>query len=129
MSGRMLAWLLVCEPAQQTAAQLAAALSASTGSVSSTTRELIRYGLIDRVAYPGDRKDYFVVRPGVWWTLTRQRLLVIHAFRALTESAARSQPDSTPNERLREMAEFYEFIERAMQDGLERWEAERGRPR
>jgi hypothetical protein len=54
---------------------------------------------------------------------------VIHAFRALTESAARSRPDSTPNERLREMAEFYEFIERAMQDGLERWEAERGRPR
>lgn len=125
MSGRVLAWLLVCEPAHQSAAQLASALSASAGAVSAATRELVNFGLIERVAFPGDRKDYFVMRPEVWWTLARQRLLVIHAFRALAEAASRDMQPGATNERLDEMVRFYEFMEQAMQAGIARWEAGR----
>ena len=34
MAGRMWAWLLICEPAEQTAADLAAELQASRGAIS-----------------------------------------------------------------------------------------------
>ena len=66
MVGRVLAWLLVCEPPQQSAAELADRLDASKGSISTATRILVRLGLIDRVRLRGERFDRFEVRPGAW---------------------------------------------------------------
>ena len=40
MAGRMWGWLLVCDPVEQTAGQLAEALHASRGSISGTGRML-----------------------------------------------------------------------------------------
>ena len=40
MAGRMWGWLLICEPPEQTAAEIAEALQASRGSVSGTARLL-----------------------------------------------------------------------------------------
>jgi hypothetical protein len=42
MAGRVLGWLLVCDPVEQTAAQLAEALGASKGSISGATGLLVR---------------------------------------------------------------------------------------
>jgi DNA-binding transcriptional regulator GbsR (MarR family) len=63
MAGRMLGWLLVCDPPHQSAGQLAAALHASNGSISMTTRMLIQAGLVDRVSLRGDRRTYYRLRP------------------------------------------------------------------
>ena len=40
MAGRMWGWLLICEPPEQTAADLAEALQASRGAISGTARML-----------------------------------------------------------------------------------------
>jgi DNA-binding transcriptional regulator GbsR (MarR family) len=66
MVGRVLGWLLVCDPPEQSAAELADALQASKGSISTATRVLVRMGLIGRVRTPGERFDRFVIQPESW---------------------------------------------------------------
>ena len=48
MAGRMWGWLMICEPAEQTAAEIAEALHASRGAISGTARLLANAGLIRR---------------------------------------------------------------------------------
>jgi len=59
MAGRMWGWLLICEPSEQTAAEIAEALHASRGAISGTARLLANAGLVRRSTRPGDRKEYF----------------------------------------------------------------------
>jgi DNA-binding transcriptional ArsR family regulator len=66
MTGRVLGWLLVCEPAEQTAAQLTEALGASAGAISAATGILVRAKLVDRLRVRGERADRFRLRPDVW---------------------------------------------------------------
>jgi hypothetical protein len=66
MVGRVLGWLLVCDPPEQSAAELAHTLQASKGSISTATRVLLRMGLIERVRVRGERFDRFSARPEAW---------------------------------------------------------------
>lgn len=66
MVGRVLGWLLVCDPAEQSAAEIAERLQASKGSISTATRVLLTIGLVERVRLPGERFDRFRARPEVW---------------------------------------------------------------
>ena len=59
MAGRMWGWLLICEPTEQTAAEIAEALHASRGAISGTARLLANAGLVRHTTRPGDRREYF----------------------------------------------------------------------
>src|SRR6476661_7923271 len=58
MAGRMWGWLLLCEPPEQTAAEIAEALQASRGAISGTARILTQAGFIRRTTKRGDRREY-----------------------------------------------------------------------
>ena len=66
MTGRVLAYLLVCDPPEQTAAQIGEALDASKGSISGATNMLVSFGLADRFRLRGERADRFRIRPDAW---------------------------------------------------------------
>src|ERR1700736_4180353 len=66
MVGRILGWLLVCDPPKQSSAELAERLQASKGSISTATRLLARMGLIERVRTRGERFDRFAARAQAW---------------------------------------------------------------
>jgi hypothetical protein len=66
MVGRTLGWLLVCDPPEQSAAELAGTLEASKGSISTATRVLVRMGMIERVRRRGERFDRFRALPDAW---------------------------------------------------------------
>ncbi len=63
MAGRVLGRLLMCWPPHQSMTQLAEALQASKASISTTTAMLAQMGFVERLSFPGDRQDYFRVRP------------------------------------------------------------------
>ena len=63
MAGRLWAYLAICDPPEQTAAQIAERLQASRGSVSGMARLLEHVGLIRRVTHPGDRRESLRARP------------------------------------------------------------------
>lgn len=61
MAGRVIADLLVAEPGERSAEQLATDLAASRGSISTVTRLLVARGLLDRHRPLGSRVDLFRV--------------------------------------------------------------------
>jgi DNA-binding transcriptional regulator GbsR (MarR family) len=66
MTGRVFGWMLVCDPPEQTAAQIVEALGASKGAVSTATGMLVRFRFVERLRVRGERADRFRLRPGVW---------------------------------------------------------------
>src|SRR5438445_3884974 len=83
--GRVLGWLLVCEPDFQSAEDFASVLHGSRGSVSMTTRALIRSGMVERRTMPGDRRTYYRIRPGSWTALLEHQQESVKTLRALAE--------------------------------------------
>lgn len=124
MAGRLMGWLLVCDPPWQTAGELAEVLGASAGSISTMTRLLMQVGVLERVAIPGQRSAAFQVKTGAareimagWQEKTRK-------MRELLERGERllGDEDDERARRLRDQLEFHRFIERAFPELLESWD-------
>lgn len=113
MAGRMLGWLLVCDPPQQAAEQLTTALSASSGSISMTARMLTRMGFVERVAVRGDRRAFYRLRPHAWGAILEERAAEMKRLRVLAEqglAALEGAPEQRRG-RLTEMRELFAFLE------------------
>lgn len=125
MVGRVLGMLLISE--ELSAEQLAGALRASRGSISSSTRSLIQMGLAQRRSRPGERRDYFRIEPGAWGELMRREIDVLAKFRRMAERGLGIVDGDDPRLRrnLEEMRGFYSWLEREMPALLERWEEEK----
>ncbi|WP_416667787.1 GbsR/MarR family transcriptional regulator [Egbenema bharatensis] len=126
MSGRILGWLLIADPPQQSTSDLVEILQASKGSISTMTRLLIQIGLIERVSLPRARRDYFQIKPQAWSQLTKQRIAQITTFRQLAEKGL-SLLEGMPSDhkaRLQEMRDIHAFWERELPLLDERWEQE-----
>lgn len=127
MVGRVLGALLLADPPEMSAEELAGALRASRGSISTATRMLVQIGLVERVGKPGERRDYFRNKPGAWHELTRRRLAQITVFREMAErglSVLEAEGRAAPEVRLglEEMRDFYAYCERELPGIFERWE-------
>ncbi|MEE8346330.1 MAG: MarR family transcriptional regulator [Dehalococcoidia bacterium] len=127
MAGRVLGWLLICEPPHQSADDLAEALLASKGSISTATRLLIRLGMIVRTSLPGQRRDYFVIRPDSWNWAMHEALTKVTEFRSLAEQGLELLDGKDPEvrQRLEDMRAVYTFFEREWGALVEQWERER----
>ena len=130
MAGRIFGWLMICDPPHQSPGELAEALIASKGSISSMTRLLIQIGLLERFSMPGIRHDYFRLRANACQCIMRRGLEdEIKLFRQLAERGLELLADKAPlaYKRLEEMRDVYIFLEREFPALLERWEQERAR--
>jgi hypothetical protein len=112
-AGRILGWLMICDPPEQSSSALAVVLSVSAGSVSTTTRQLHQMGLIDRVTFPGDRVSYFRLHDHVWLRVMEVRLEGIRGLHALAQAGAEVRPTMRPD-RVDELLDMTEFM-------LEEW--------
>ncbi len=128
MAGRILGWLLIVDLPHQSTDELADALMASKGSISTVTRLLIQIGLIERLSLPGVRHDYFRLRPDAWHHMIRRGLVdEIRMVQQLAERGLELLADKTPLTRkwLEEMRDVYTFLEQEFPTLLERWEEKR----
>jgi DNA-binding transcriptional regulator GbsR (MarR family) len=113
MSGRMWGWLLICEPQDQTAAEIAEALHASRGAISGTARLLASSGLISRTTRPGDRREYFSAPPGGLESLLASAGAMYHRLGEIAERGLAAIADHTPTSRARleEFRDVMAFVE------------------
>jgi DNA-binding transcriptional regulator GbsR (MarR family) len=114
MAGRMWGWLLICDPPEQTADELATQLHASRGAISGTARMLQTAGLIRRTTRRGDRREYFSVPPGTFDALIIGAGKSFRRFVQLTGQGLellRHRPPAA-RERLREVHDAYAFLDR-----------------
>lgn len=124
MAGRILGALLVADPPEMSAEELATALQASRGSISTMTRVLEGPGLIERVRRPGDRKAYFRNKPGAWAQAMLQRNAAMTHLRILSERGLALVADAPPEVRIgiEEMVDVYRFFEREFPKLVEEWQ-------
>jgi DNA-binding MarR family transcriptional regulator len=99
---RIIGWLVVCDPPHQAGADLQRELQMSAGAVSTATSLLARLGLIDRLAFPGDRKAYYRLSPDAWDRTLRRHLELFHELRQLADAALVASGDEA-TDRLRAM--------------------------
>lgn len=130
MVGRVLGWLLVCDPPEQSAAELAHTLQASKGSISTASRVLLRMGMIERLRVRGERFDRFRALPEAWdeylWREEQfeapRRVLRIGLEALAGEPAARRR-------RLEQMDAIYAWWQRRLPQLHEEYLAERAKGR
>ncbi len=102
MSGRMLAWMLICDPVEQTAADLADNLQASRGAISGAARALETAGFIRRSRRRGDRREYFSMPPGAMRNLLAGAGQIYHRMTVIAAHGVGVVADLPPPSRVSE---------------------------
>ena len=127
MAGRMWGYLLICEPPEQTAGDIADALQASRGAISGTARILATSGLVRRGTKPGDRREYFSAPPEALETMMSSASSVYRQMRAIAErglAATADRPHSS-RQRLEEFRDVMAFVEQEVPALIDRFLRER----
>ena len=74
IAGRILGWLTVCVPAEQSAAQIAEAIGASRASLTTNLRLLTSVGFLDQITKPGERTVYYRVDDAAWARVVQRQV-------------------------------------------------------
>lgn len=91
-AGLILGHLMVCEPADQTQAEIAEALDLSAGSVSTQLRQLEAIGMIERFRAPGERAARYHLPQDMWLEILNTERDRIAGLRALAEAGRAVAP-------------------------------------
>jgi DNA-binding transcriptional regulator GbsR (MarR family) len=123
MAGRMWGFLLICEPPEQTAAEIADGLQASRGAISGTARLLAGAGLIRRATRPGDRREYFSAPPEALDSMLASASAIYRQMREIAERGLVATSDRSPSARarLQEFRDVMAFVEREVPLVIERF--------
>ncbi|NJD60390.1 MAG: MarR family transcriptional regulator [Anaerolineales bacterium] len=113
MAGRILGALLISDPISQSITDLGEKLHASKSSISIMARLLMERGLIERVASPIPRRDYYRFKPGGWIIYMRQWLGLMAGLHQITERGMLLMVDKPEplKERLKEAHDLFSNIE------------------
>lgn len=125
-AGRIMGWLLVCEPPHQTMDELTEALGVSKSAISTTIRMLIQVRLVERISLPGERKDHYRISDDAWTNAWNARMAQVTVMRQLAERGLNLLPEENlaRRQRLETMRDMYAFFERELPLLLTRWVAE-----
>jgi hypothetical protein len=66
MVGRLLGWLMLCDPPEQTAAELSDAMGVSRSAIGAVVSLLEGWSYIQRSRVPGQRAERIRLHPDVW---------------------------------------------------------------
>jgi DNA-binding transcriptional regulator GbsR (MarR family) len=124
MEGRIIGWLLICDPPHQSMGELVEGLGASKSSISVALRTLTTLYLIDQISLPGQRRDYYRASSDMWTRSFRARQNQIFELRQLAEQGLEMLKDE-PDDRLKRlelMRDMNAFLEVEFPKLLDRWE-------
>jgi DNA-binding transcriptional regulator GbsR (MarR family) len=117
ITGRIVGWLLICDPAEQSAGAVAAAIKASRASLTTNMRALIATGLVRRLRRAGDRTAYYRVDDDAWETVIRHRVASLAAIDQLTEEGMHLVGRGSPRAaRLQATHEVFAWFEALLAD-------------
>ncbi len=124
MSGRILGWLMTSDAPGVTMPDLTEALHTSKSAISTSTRQLIQAGLIERSSVPGQRRDIYRLRPHVWQRLMLHEAEKYHRFYDLAEQSQGLQGDASEAGRnaLQEMAGLSGYLAEEVPRIIAQWQ-------
>ena len=117
ITGRILGWLLICDPAEQSAGEIATAIKASRASLTTNIRALIAGGLVRRQRRAGERTAYYRIDDAAWETMFRRRIASLAAIDRLAGEGIRLAGAGSPRAaRLRAVQETFAWFEALIAD-------------
>lgn len=126
MVARVMAAFLFSDEESLTAADLKDRLDASAGSISAAIGMLRTVALIEPAVVPGSRRAHFRMRDDAWATLMTGQNAVLGLMQEIAEEGLTCVgPDSPARGRLREMGDFYRYLQAELPLLIERWHASR----
>ncbi|MEU4343067.1 hypothetical protein AB0H00_17615 [Nocardia sp. NPDC023852] len=85
ITGRILGLLMICDPPQRSAGEIAETIQASRASLTSNMRFLTVIGLIRKVRVPGGRTAYYRIEDDAWHKVIQRKLDSLAAFGDIAE--------------------------------------------
>lgn len=117
IAGRILGWLMVCDPPEQSAGQIGHAIGASRASLTTNMRVLLTMDFVSRRTRPGERTAYYRVEENAWERVVRRQIATLTAFRDITgDGAAMLGADSGRAARIREAQEVFDWMAKVFDD-------------
>jgi hypothetical protein len=116
---RITAWMMVCDPPEQSAQQIQNGVRLSAAAVSAATQQLITAGMLERVSRPGDRKTYYRLASGGWDAPLAAKLRALGRLRHVADkgiAAAGKRADY----RLIEMRDAFAWFEDQLDEHIMR---------
>ncbi|MGC7101245.1 GbsR/MarR family transcriptional regulator [Amycolatopsis lurida] len=111
IAGRVLGWLMACDPPEQSAAQISAAIGASRASLTSNLRLLSSIGFLAWRTRPGERTVYYRMADDAWAVVVRKQIDGITAFLDITrEGLDLVGRDGDRAERIRQAHATFEWM-------------------
>ncbi|MFC4117724.1 GbsR/MarR family transcriptional regulator [Nonomuraea zeae] len=120
--GRLYAWLMVCDPPDQSLTELATELGVSKTAVSTVARQLELSGMAERVPSSTREHRYRVVAGG-WAQIMRVQFAILKQSLDTLDFGLSILGDDRPGQRsrLEDTREFFAFILQDSDEMFERW--------
>lgn len=115
---RITAWMMVCDPPEQSARQIKDGVKLSPAAVSAATRELIAAGMLERVSRPGDRQQYYRLASGSWDAPLQAKLRALSRLRQVADKGIAAAGDRA-DYRLTEMRDAFAWFEKQLDQHIQ----------
>jgi hypothetical protein len=127
ITGRIVGWLMICDPPEQSAMEIASAIRASRASLTTSTQLLIAKGLIRTLRKPGERTAYYRIDDDAWEQLLRRRIASMASFRSITKDGlALLGPNNPKAARIQAADDVYAWAESVFAKAPPRGSSSRG---
>ena len=110
IAGRILGWLMICDPPEQSAGEIAAAIGASKASLTTNMRVLTDARFVRRRTRPGERTNYYRMDDDAWETVLRRRVASLTEFRDLTADGMTLAGTGPRTDRLRSAHDAFTWM-------------------
>jgi hypothetical protein len=118
-TGRVLGWLMICDPPQQSAGQIASVIGTSQASLTTSLRFLTAAGLVRQDTQPGAWAVRYVVDDDAWMTVLRRRLAGLVSFREIAQDGIQLVGPADPrSQRLRAARDIFDWLDAVVSDAI-----------
>ena len=115
IAGRILGWLMICDPPEQTAGQISRAIGASRASLTSNLRMLGSVGFLSEHTRPGDRSVYYRAAEDAFGRMIARQVESMRRMREILQAGTDlAAGGADRGERLHEAIEAFSWLERAL---------------
>lgn len=117
IAGRILGWLMICDPPEQSAEQIALAIGASRASLTTNLRLLRSVGFLHHLTKPGRRTAYYRLEESAWQTVVRRQIASLTAFSEITRDGLALVGASTKRgARIRAAHDIFTWMQKVFAD-------------
>ena len=111
ITGRILGWLMICDPPEQSPAQISEAINASRASLTTNMRFLIASGLVHRLTRSGGRTAYYRIDDDMWEKVIQRRIASMMSFGKIAQDGVSLLGAGNPRaRRVRAAHDFFKWM-------------------